>query len=32
MGASGDARGDRRNPVVKWLEGVRSGEILGGPG
>jgi len=26
------AQGDRRSPVVKWLEGVRSGEIIGGPG
>ncbi len=32
MGADRQIRGDRRNPVVKWLEGVRSGEILGGPG
>lgn len=32
MGASGHNDGDRRNPVVKWLEGVRSGEVLGGPG
>ncbi|KUK48248.1 MAG: hypothetical protein XD74_1173 [Actinobacteria bacterium 66_15] len=23
---------DRRSVVVKWLEGIRSGEIAGGPG
>jgi hypothetical protein len=23
---------DRRSAAVKWLEGVRSGEIAGGPG
>jgi hypothetical protein len=23
---------DRRSAVVKWLEGVRAGEIAGGPG
>lgn len=24
--------GDRRNAFVRWLEGVRAGEIQGGPG
>lgn len=24
--------GDRRGPIVRWLESVRSGEIMGGPG
>lgn len=23
--------GDRRNVFVRWMEGVRSGEIMGGP-
>ena len=32
MGAEEQTHADRRNPVVKWLEDVRSGEIPGGPG
>jgi hypothetical protein len=29
MGAQG---GDRRSALVRWLEGVRTGEIPGDPG
>jgi hypothetical protein len=29
-GVSGNGR-DPRNPVVRWMEQVRSGEVMGGP-
>ena len=29
---SGQPGEDRRGAIVRWLEGVRSGEIPGGPG
>jgi len=28
----GGGAGDRRSALVRWLEGVRSGEVPGGPG
>ena len=32
MTTSSRDSGDRRNALVRWLESVRSGEIVGGPG
>jgi hypothetical protein len=32
MAEETEPTGDKRGPVVRWLENVRSGEIMGGPG